>query len=156
MTDHTQMSSARETIHSLLTTMRKHRRIFDAVRARTGLGRTAHRMLMILSDTPDGCAQARLAEVLEISPAAVTVMLKKLEAEGYIRRAVNPADSRLNTTELTEKGKTVVVESHRTFAAIDDAVFTGFTPAEMETLNGFLHRMQANIRTLEEGKDDEN
>ncbi|MBQ5389703.1 MAG: MarR family transcriptional regulator [Clostridia bacterium] len=146
--------SARETIHNLLTTMRKHRRIFDTVRARTGLGRSAHRMLMILSENPDGCAQARLAEVLEISPAAVTVILKKLEAEGYILRTVNPADSRLNTTELTEKGKTIVVESHKTFTEIDDAVFEEFTKAEMETLNGFLQRMQTNMETFETGKDD--
>ena len=152
----TEKFSARETIRHLLTTMRGHRRIFDAVRARTGLGRTAHRMLMILSDTHDGCAQARLAEVLEISPAAVTVMLKKLEAEGYIVRTVNPTDSRLNTTELTEKGKLIVVESHRTFTEIDNTVFDGFTDAEMETLNGFLQRMQANIRILENRKDDAN
>ena len=152
----TEKHTARETIHNLLSTMRGHRRIFDAVRSRTGLGRTAHRMLMILSDHSDGCAQARLAEVLEISPAAVTVMLKKLEADGYILRAVNPTDSRLNTTELTEKGKQIVVGSRKTFSEIDDAVFHGFTDAEMETLNEFLLRMQANIQTLEERKDDEN
>ncbi len=156
MVPETEKYSARETIHTLLTTMRGHHRIFDAVRVRTGLGRTAHRMLMILSDTPDGCAQARLAEVLEISPAAVTVMLKKLEAEGYIQRTANPTDSRLNTTELTEKGKVIVGESHKTFAEIDNTVFDGFTATEMETLNGFLQRMQANIHSLEDRKDDVN
>lgn len=152
----TERYSARNTIHALICTMRKHRRIFDTIRARTGLGRSAHRMLMILAEKPNECSQAKLAERIEISPAAVAVMLKKLEADGYILRSASPTDSRLNTTELTEKGKQIVVGSRKTFSEIDDAVFHGFTDAEMETLNEFLLRMQANIQTLEERKDDEN
>lgn len=146
---------ARETIHNLIVTMREHRRIFDAMRERTGLGRTAHRMLMILADHPEGCAQTKLAEVLEISPAAVTVMLKKMEADGYIMRTVSPNDSRLNTTELTEKGKLIVTESKKAFFEIDNAVFDGFSEEETRTLNGYLDRLRANMRKIDIGKDDD-
>ena len=152
----TERYSARNTIHALICTMRKHRRIFDTIRARTGLGRAAHRMLMILAEHASEYSQARLAERIEISPAAVAVMLKKLEADGYILRSASPTDSRLNTTELTEKGHGVVAESQRTFEAIDDAVFSGFSETEMETLNNFLQRMQKNIDALEARKDDAN
>lgn len=145
--------SARDTVHALICTMRKHRRIFDTIRARTGLGRSAHRMLMILAEHPDEYSQTRLAEALEISPAAVAVMLKKLEGDGYIQRMSCPTDSRLNTTELTEKGKVLVVESRKTFSEIDEAVLQGFSDTDKETLLSLLMRMQANMEILETRKE---
>ena len=59
--------TAREAMHCFIGAMRAHRRIFDEMRERTGLGRTSHRILMILSENPDGCSQTCLAEKLEIS-----------------------------------------------------------------------------------------
>lgn len=154
MTDTQKTPSARETIHMLIVTMKEHKRIFDAMRERTGLGRTAHRMLMILSDNPDGCSQTFLAEMLEISTAAVAVTLKKMEADGYIIRTASPDDSRLNTTVLAEKGKAVVAESHKVFSDIDNAVFEGFSAEEMRTLYDFTVRLQDNMRKFDLRKDD--
>jgi DNA-binding MarR family transcriptional regulator len=74
--------TAREAMHCFIGAMRAHRRIFDEMRERTGLGRTSHRILMILSENPDGCSQTCLAEKLEISTAAVAVAIKKMEADG--------------------------------------------------------------------------
>ena len=154
MTDTQKTPSARETIHMLIVTMKEHKRIFDAMRERTGLGRTAHRMLMILSDNPDGCSQTFLAETLEISTAAVAVTLKKMETDGYIIRTASPDDSRLNTTVLAEKGKAVVAESHKAFSSIDNAVFDSFSEDEMRTLYDFTVRLQDNMRKFDLRKDD--
>ncbi|MBQ4598664.1 MAG: MarR family transcriptional regulator [Clostridia bacterium] len=145
--------SARNTVHKMITTMRKHHHVFDKMRERTGLGRSAHRMLMILSDTGGDLSQTYLAERLEISPAAVAVTLKKMETDGYILRKTNTADSRFNTIALTEKGVNIVELSQNMFNTIDEAVFEGFNEQEMAQFNGYMDRVQANIRALEESVD---
>lgn len=144
--------AARNTVHKLIVTMKKHRGLFDKMRERTGLGRSAHRMLMILSDSDDTLSQTFLAEKLEISTAAVAVMLKKMEGDGYILRKANTSDSRFNTIELTAKGAEIVESSKKAFFAIDSALFDGFEENEMDKLNEYLDRLQTNIAKLEGGK----
>ena len=145
--------SARNTVHKMITPMRKHHHVFDKMREQTGLGRSAHRMLMILSDTGGDLSQTYLAERLEISTAAVAVTLKKMETDGYILRTTNTADSRFNTIALTEKGVKVVELSQNMFNTIDEAVFEGFNEQEMAQFSGYMDRVQANIRALEESVD---
>lgn len=141
---------AKATIHKLITTMRKHHRVFDIMRERTGLGRSAHRMLMILSDSDGTLSQTSLAEKLEISTAAVAVTLKKMEADGYILRKTSEEDSRFNSIELTDAGKNIVEISKKSFEFIDTSIFAGFDKNEMEQFSCYMDRIQANIRKLEE------
>ena len=144
--------AARDTVHKLIITMKKHRRLFDEMREQTGLGRSAHRMLMILSDSDDNSSQTSLAEKLEISTAAVAVMLKKMEGEGYILRKPSESDSRFNAIELTPKGSEIVENSKKAFSAIDASLFDEFNNEEMKILNEFIDRLQKNIAKLEGGK----
>ncbi len=142
---------ARSTMHKFIATMKKHRKLFEEMREKTGLGRSAHRMLMILSDEGGSLSQTMLAEKLEISTAAVAVMLKKMQGDGYIARKASETDLRFNSIELTEKGEAVVASSKKEFTAIDTALFEGFSAGEMETLNEYLDRLQSNISKLEGG-----
>ncbi|MBE6679481.1 MAG: MarR family transcriptional regulator [Ruminococcaceae bacterium] len=140
---------AKATVHKLIVTMKKHKKLFDEMREQTGLGRTAHRMLMILSDTEPSPSQTFLADRLEISTAAVAVMLKKMENEGYILRKVSQTDSRFNSIELTEKGVEIVETSKKAFYSIDTSLFAGFSAEEVSVLNDFLDRIQTNITEIE-------
>ncbi len=142
-------SMEREAMHKMIAAMRQHRRMFDAMREKTGLGRSAHRALMILSDHGD-LSQTALAERLEISTAAVAVLLKKMETEGYILRSANASDSRTNSVELTEHGQAIVKQSRKEFDALDRAVFQGFSAEEIETLIGCLDRLQSNMEKAKE------
>lgn len=143
--------ASRNTVHKLITTMKKHKKLFDSMREKTGLGRSAHRMLMILSASEGTISQTYIADRLEISTAAVAVMLKKLESDGYIQRSVNQNDSRFNSIELTKKGAEIVESSKKDFLSIDLALFDGFDENEMLALNGFLDRIQVNIEKIEGG-----
>ncbi|MBR5538336.1 MAG: winged helix-turn-helix transcriptional regulator [Clostridia bacterium] len=145
--------TAREAMHCFIGAMRAHRRIFDEMRERTGLGRTSHRILMILSENPDGCSQTCLAEKLEISTAAVAVAIKKMVAEGYFAWTVCKSDSRLNTTLLTDKGKSLASKSHTVFSEIDNAVFDGFSDDEMRLFYEFALRITENVNDFETGKE---
>lgn len=143
--------NARNIVHKFIVTMKKHKNLFTKMREKTGLGRSAHRLLMILSDSDDTPSQIYLAERLEISTAAVAVMLKKMESDGFIERKTNTEDSRFNSIELTEKGADIISKSKEAFSAIDTAMFNGFSEEELMILNGFLDRLQSNIKAFEEG-----
>ena len=142
----------RNTVHKLITTTKKHRSLFDSMRESTGLGRSAHRMLMIISSSDTDLSQTLLAEKLEISTAAVAVMLKKMEGEGYIIRESDKSDSRFNRISLTQKGADIVNNSKKNFYAIDTTLFYGFDKAEMDALNSYLDRLQKNIEKFEKGE----
>lgn len=144
--------AARQTVHKLIVMMKKHRKLFDDMRETTGLGRSAHRTLMILSDTGGSISQTSLAEKLEISTAAVAVMLKKMEADGHITRKTDKSDSRFNLISLTEKGEDVVENSKKNFYAIDAALFSDFDKNEFDELNRYIDRLQTNIEKFEKGE----
>ena len=80
-----------------------------------------------------------------ISPAAVTVTLKKLEREGYISRSMTDEDNRRNEIRITEKGISKVTESRAMFEATDKELFADFSPEELETFVSFLERMNRNL-----------
>lgn len=140
----------REVMHRMTAVTRKHHTAFDALRAETGLGRSAHYTLMRLSDANDAMSQTDIASMLEISTAAVCGMLKKLEADGFVTRQPNPSDTRANEIALTDKGQQIVARSRERFSALDAAVFGGFTAEEVTMLYSCLDRMQNNLDALSE------
>ena len=111
----------------------------------------AQRRLLIHIDRKPGASQTELAESLNISPAAVTVALKKLEAAGYIsRRRCDEGDSRVRATQLTDKGHATIDETIEIFATLEDTLFQGFTYEERLSFISALHRIADNL--IEERK----
>ena len=101
-------------------------------------------------------SQTDIAEMLDISPAAVAVSLKKLEKAGYISRQCNEADNRINQVVITKKGKESIEKSIAYFQEIEEAVLEGFSGEEMEMLASFFQRIIENgdryYRTLSQKK----
>ena len=130
-----------------------HRSAISAGLARAGLSEVGHPMLMSIleSSQDDGgegtChAQRDLADLLHISPAAVTNSLKSLEKGGYIRREPSQGDARRNRVILTEKGTQAVQGCHRVFEEVSARMLEGFTAEEREQLLCFRRRMLNNLR----------
>ncbi|MCL6547448.1 MAG: MarR family transcriptional regulator [Alicyclobacillus sp.] len=51
------------------------------------------------------CSVSKLAEKMEVSPSAITVMLDRLENHGLVKRTRDQADRRVVVVELTEAGE---------------------------------------------------
>ena len=135
-------------VSMLISTNRMHKRLVDSsVSAKVGLHRTQHVILMHLSKKDRLPSQKELAEHLNITPAAVTVALQKLEAGGYIRRCMG-GDNRFNEISITDFGRRVVEESKAIFAKIDLSMFSGFSDEELEILISYLKRMQNNMSNI--------
>ena len=132
-------------IKMMMRTDRMHRRLIDECAGDTGLHRTSHMMLMHLARRECCMSQKELAEHFSITPAAVTGVLKNLERDGYIVRAVGK-DTRYNEISITERGREVVEASRRKFREADASLFVGFSDSELEAYIRMLERMQENMK----------
>jgi DNA-binding MarR family transcriptional regulator len=89
-------------------------------------------------------SQKELAEHVNITPAAVTATLKKLEQGGYIERSVGN-DNRYNEIAITSLGKKVVEETKMMFTDIDTHLFESLTNEEIKGLISCFEKIQDNI-----------
>ena len=130
-----------------------HHTICDSRVKVLGLHPAQHRLLFHLACKRELTSQKALAEHLGISPAALTVSLGKLEAAGYIKKEVSSADSRVNTPEITEKGRALLEESKEIFDEIDRDMFAGIEEEELNALISAITKMHANLLAIKEGCD---
>ena len=132
-------------IEMMIKTDKMHRCMIDTRAKEIGIHRTQHRILMHLAIDGMLPSQKELADRLDITPAAVTVALKKIEQDGYVERTLGQ-DTRYNELKITEKGRALVNLTREIFSAADAAIFDGFSDEELETYISCLEKLQINIK----------
>ncbi len=132
-------------INKLIKINREHKRMIDSKVAEIGIDRTRHRILMYLGRTGNLPSQKQLAEYFEVTPAAITGALQKLESDCYIERKLG-TDNRFNEITITEKGKDIVELTRELFSSVDDSLFLGFSEKEIDEFSEYLERISANMR----------
>lgn len=132
-------------VDMMIRTDHMHRAMIDARVGEIGVHRTQHRILMRLARCGTLPSQKELAEHLDITPAAVTGALKKIERDGFIERKLGH-DNRYNEIQITDKGRELVKLTRRLFAEADTSMFDGFSDEELSTYIHCLEKLQANIR----------
>jgi len=132
-------------VNIMIQTDRMHKHLLDTNVSKIGLHRTQHRILMHLSRDGMLPSQKELADRLDITPAAVTIALKKVENAGYVERSLGH-DTRYNELKITEKGRVLVNRTRELFFEADTAMFEGFSDEELETYVSFLEKIQNNIQ----------
>jgi len=93
----------------------------------------------------DGRTQSEFCEALELAPPTVTVMLKRMEKAGLLRRSPDPGDLRVSRVFLTDTGRSIRPEVEEAIVKLDDECFKGFTPEEKVLLRRFLLHMRDNF-----------
>ncbi len=104
-------------IDSMMLTDRMRRQIFAYYGKQLGITHSAHYILMLL-ERGKSPSQKEIADHLEITPAAVTGIVKKLETAGLITRTAG-SDSRNNEISLSEEGIRFLAEKRKVFRSID-------------------------------------
>lgn len=98
------------------------------------------RIIDLLSEE-DGLTQGLLAEILDVKPSSLAEILKKLEQKGEITRREDKDDKRIKQVFLTEVGRLKAsTDNHHDYS---EALFTGLTLSEQETLQQLLTKMIA-------------
>lgn len=132
--------------------MKLHRYILDERLKETGVYRSQHQILMMLSDHSN-VSQKEIAERLYVSTATIAVSVKKLEKGGYITRVMDQEDNRMNKLCLTEKGKHTVKHSREFFHNVEERMFRDFSAEEMAAMGQYLDRVYDNLSHLPLEKD---
>ena len=90
--------------------------------------------------------QLTLAEKTRLSTPTVSVLLRRMEKEGFVKRAPSATDRRVMLVSLTEKGH-AFDRLHLARIGENDRLATkGFTPEEEATLLSLLSRMYDNLK----------
>ncbi|MGD1821637.1 MAG: MarR family winged helix-turn-helix transcriptional regulator [Pleomorphochaeta sp.] len=103
-------------------------------------------LLLKLLINHDGIPQSSIAKELEITPATVSAMVKRMEKSGFIVRRRNAEDERVSNIYLTEEGRALRSELNNAQKEMEGIVFNGFSDEEKEILSGYLERMIENLK----------
>ncbi|MBR5871341.1 MAG: MarR family transcriptional regulator [Clostridia bacterium] len=148
-------------VSSLLKTERMHKTIVDSRISALGINRGQHSILREIARAernPEAKAlsQKDIAQHFGVSAAAVAMMMKKMESEGYIIRNMSSSDNRFNELHLTELGHSMLSQSREIFHEIDAATYNGISDEDLEIFMRCLEKMQENLSAMPEldGKSD--
>lgn len=108
------------------------------------------RILFFLSEEVQGelPAQKELARQLHVSSATVAASLKSLERMGYITRVSNAEDARKKRISITDKGVDARTRCRAVFDWVDEQLFSGFLPEEVDQLREYYNRMLENLAAI--------
>ncbi len=109
-----------------------------------GLYRGQPPVLHILHEE-DGLTHSALAARLNVTPATVTKMLRRMEKAGWVIRRPDVADQRVSRAYLTDAGRAVRAEMDATLRRLDEEAFAGFTAEERLLFRRFLLQTRANL-----------
>lgn len=93
----------------------------------------------------DGASQKEIQQSLVITPASFTGHVTSLEGKGYIKRAQDKEDARINRLYITEAGKEMKERAFEEFLSTKEILVEGFTIEEQILLVSWLKKMYENL-----------
>jgi DNA-binding MarR family transcriptional regulator len=124
----------------------RHRARAAALLAPLGLHPGQEALLLELARTGP-MIQAQLSEALGCEPPSVTLMTRKLEASGHIRRKPAPSDKRASVVELTDRGKNLADQVKQLWCALAEETVTGLPAETVAELPSILNTLTGNVDT---------
>jgi DNA-binding MarR family transcriptional regulator len=122
----------------------RHRARTAALLAPLGLHPGQEALLLELARTGP-MIQAQLSEALGVEPPSVTLMTRKLEAAGHVRRRPAPSDKRAGIVELTDSGKALADQVKELWCALAEETVTGLPAQTVAELPGLLAALTGNV-----------
>ncbi len=113
----------------------------------------AHLVLAFLA-TQDGRTQLDLVRATHLKAPTVSLILKKMEQEGIVRRESDKQDARSVRVYLTSHGKDMDREHIKTIRAVDSMALDGIDEEEQRILMTLLSRIRNNLIENTEKKEE--
>lgn len=101
--------------------------------------------VLILLERHEGISQKELARKLHIRPATLTVMLRRMEQNGWVTRRPDPDDQRVSRVSLTEQGKELSTRAKATMQSMSEVLFGSMSGEELAQLQRLLNRLRENL-----------
>jgi MarR family transcriptional regulator for hemolysin len=119
-------------------------RAFEEALAQAG-GSVPVWLVLISLKTQQLRNQRELADAVGIREATLTHHLNLMDSRGLITRRRDPANRRVHLVELTPEGEVAFHRLRTAAFAFDQRLSGGFSDGELDMLEGFLHRLSANV-----------
>ncbi len=111
----------------------------------------AHLVLSFLA-IGDGITQLQLVKATHLRAPSVSLILKRMEEEGIVRRECDEHDARAVRVYLTDYGKKIDRQHIKEIKALDTLALEGIKKEEFDTLMLLLAKIRTNLLTTEETK----
>ncbi len=118
----------------------KANHFFDQI----GIYRGQAFLLKILSKQ-DGLTHSEIAEIMEISPAAATKVIKRMEQNKYILRQPDPKDERVSRVFIQEAGIAIINQIDKTFQQLNQTMFDGLSDEDLKKFHELLILIRNNL-----------
>lgn len=128
---------------------RLHMQNVSGVNEKYGLYPGQSRILHTIAEM-NGSIQKEIAAKLNITPASLTVSIKRLQKVGIVEKSPDAIDLRNNRIFITEKGQGIRSDSVSELIQGDNALLNGFSSADVEQLVSYLTRLQINLEKAKE------
>jgi DNA-binding MarR family transcriptional regulator len=101
---------------------------------------------IVLKELATGTAGVtELARAAQLDPGAMTRLLDKLEARGYVARVADPADRRALNIHLTETGRALWEEVNHLGLRVRERAMRGLSEADRDELTRLLIQVRDNL-----------
>ena len=117
------------------------------------LSQPGARLLLAHLALQDGQSQLELVRLTHLRPPTVSVILRKMEEEGIVRRQSDEHDQRVTRVYLTDFGRKTDEETIRRIQRTDALALSGLSEDERETLMVLLIRVRASLIAQEKGSE---
>jgi DNA-binding MarR family transcriptional regulator len=124
----------------------RHRARAAALLAPLGLHPGQEALLLELARTGP-MIQSQISDAIGCEPPSVTLMTRKLEAAGHIRRSPAPSDKRASVVELTDSGRALAERVKEVWCALAEETVAGLPAETVAALPGILGTLTANVDT---------
>ena len=110
------------------------------------------RLVMSLLAKHGTLGQQELVQLTHLTPPSISVLLRRMEQEGFIMRVADDRDRRAIRVTLTEVGKAFDSAQLSRISTNDQQAMKGFSAQEQQALEGYLLRVRENLLEVCDGK----
>ncbi len=108
-------------------------------------------MLFILNKK-NGQSQKELADMLNVKPSTITVMLGRMEKAGLVERRQDDEDQRISRVYITEEGKKVCEKAREVMKNLEEECFGNLLAEEKVILRRLLLQIRDNLQEKNDGE----
>jgi DNA-binding MarR family transcriptional regulator len=124
------------------------RQRFNKVVNDAGLFSGQQHIILLLSEN-GGLTVSQISSALEITPATVSVSIKRMERAGFVYRQADEKDARISKIFLSDKGAAALQSIKDKMDAQESIIEKGMTKEEKEMLSNLLDRVISNLEEKE-------
>ena len=108
--------------------------------------------ILFMLNCEGGISQKQLAEMIGIKPPSMTVALRKLEKQGYIRKEPDAKDQRIIRIRLSGKGKDCIEDLKGVMEDMEEMLYQGIRPEERMLFRRLIIEMRENLLNSQDFK----